>query len=95
MIKIQKYCDVEDSFFDGRDFGGSIDVVKDILSDVKKRGDDALFEYGAKFDVSSPSSLEIPSSELKNAAEKICRKQQNPHCLKYTMQSDSGLYVRF
>ena len=76
MIKIQKYCDVEDSFFDGRDFGGSIDVVKDVLSDVKKRGDDALFEYGAKFDVSSPSSLEIPSSELKNAAEKM--KRENP-----------------
>ncbi|WP_407427927.1 histidinol dehydrogenase [Treponema sp.] len=71
MIKIQKYAEIEPSFFDGRDFGGSIDIVKDVLSDVKKRGDAALAEYGAKFDVSAPSSLEIPQSELKAAAEKL------------------------
>ena len=44
MIKIQKYSEVDDSFFSGRDFGGSIDVVKDILVDVKGRGDKALAE---------------------------------------------------
>ena len=48
MIKIQLYKDIEPEFFDGRDFGGSIDIVKDVLSDVKKRGDEALSEYGAK-----------------------------------------------
>lgn len=76
MIKIQKYSEVEDSFFNGRDFGGSIDVVKDVLNDVKNRGDEALAEYGAKFDVSAPASIEIPRSELEAAAEKM--KRENP-----------------
>lgn len=76
MIKIQKYSDINDDFFAGRDFGGSIDVVKDILIDVKNRGDSALSEYGAKFDVSAPENLEIPISTLKNAAEKMQR--ENP-----------------
>ena len=76
MIKIQPYAEVEPEFFDGRDFGESIDVVKDVLADVKKRGDAALAEYGAKFDVSAPKTLEIPQSELKAAAEKMQR--ENP-----------------
>ncbi len=76
MIRIQKYADIEPEFFDGRDFGGSIDIVKDVLSDVKKRGDQALAEYGAKFDVSAPKTLEIPQTELKAAAEKMQR--ENP-----------------
>lgn len=76
MIKIQKYSEIENSFFDGRDFGDSLSIVKDVLIDVKKRGDEALAEYGAKFDVSAPKTLEIPMSELKAAAEKM--KQTNP-----------------
>ena len=74
MIRIQAYAEVEPEFFDGRDFGGSIDIVKDVLADVKKRGDVALAEYGARFDVSAPQSLEIPQEELKAAAEKMQRK---------------------
>ncbi len=71
MIKLVNYDELDDDFFAGRDFGSSIDVVKDILIDVKTRGDEALAEYGAKFDVSSPSSLEIPMEELKAAATKM------------------------
>ena len=77
MIKVQKYSEIEPEFFDGRDFGGSIDIVKNVLSDVKNRGDAALAEYGAKFDVSAPSSLEIPQTELKAAAEKLKREKPN------------------
>lgn len=73
MIKIQNYADVEPEFFSGRDFGGSIDVVRDVLLDVKSRGDAALAEYGAKFDVSSPASLEIPRAELEAAADRLRR----------------------
>ena len=73
MIKIQPYTEIEPEFFDGRDFGGSIDIVKDVLNDVKNRGDAALAEYGAKFDVSAPKTLEIPQEELKAAAEKMQR----------------------
>ncbi|MBQ4379402.1 MAG: histidinol dehydrogenase [Treponema sp.] len=77
MIKIQKYSEIEDDFFTGRDFGSSIDIVKDVLKDVKKRGDAALSEYGAKFDVSAPKTFEIPQSELKAAAEKMERENPN------------------
>ena len=76
MIKIQNYKDIDNDFFDGRDFGSSIDIVKDVLVDVKKRGDEALSEYGKKFDVSAPKTLEIPGEELKAAAEKM--KAENP-----------------
>ncbi len=76
MIKIVSASELEKEFFEGRDFGGSIDVVKDVLSDVKKNGDKALFEYGAKFDVSSPAKFEIPREELEAAAGKL--KAENP-----------------
>ncbi len=76
MIKITKYSDLDDSFFVGRDFGSSIDIVKDVLVDVKNRGDQALSEYGAKFDVSAPAHFEIPQEELKKAAEHM--KATNP-----------------
>lgn len=76
MIKLVNYDELNDDFFAGRDFGSSLDVVKDILIDVKTRGDEALAEYGAKFDVSAPSSLEIPIEELKAAATKM--KETNP-----------------
>lgn len=76
MIKIVKASELEKEFFEGRDFGGSIDVVKDVLSDVKKSGDKALREYGAKFDVSSPATFEVPKEELEAAAQKL--KRDNP-----------------
>ena len=92
MIKIQPYSEIEEEFFYGRDFGGSIDVVKDVLSDVKKRGDQALAEYGAKFDLSAPASLEIPQSELKAAAEKM--QKENPNLYK-SIQYSHDLALRF
>ncbi len=76
MIKIVQASDLEESFFEGRDFGESIDVVKDVLRDVKNLGDKALADYGAKFDVSAPEHFEIPQIELKAAAEKMQR--ENP-----------------
>jgi len=92
MIKIQSYKDIESEFFDGRDFGESIDIVKDVLKDVKTRGDAALSEYGAKFDVSAPKTLEIPQSELKAAAEKMQR--ENPNLYKSLCYSHD-LALRF
>ena len=76
MIKILKASELEESFFEGRDFGESIEVVKDVLRDVKTMGDKALSDYGAKFDVSAPAHFEIPQNELKAAAEKM--KHENP-----------------
>ena len=45
MIKILKASELEESFFEGRDFGESIEVVKDVLRDVKNLGDKALSDY--------------------------------------------------
>ncbi len=73
MIKIQSFSEVESDFFEGRDFSQSIDVVKEMLSDVKKRKDDALFDYAKKFDVSVPSSLELPREELESAASELLK----------------------
>ncbi len=92
MIKIQKYEDIEADFFDGRDFGASIDTVKDVLSDVKKRGDQALAEYGARFDLSAPKTLEIPKAELKAAAEKM--QKENPELYK-ALNYSHDLALRF
>lgn len=71
MIKILNSNELTEDFFNGRDFGASIDIVKDVLKDVQTRKDQALHEYSAKFDVSSPSQLEIPMEELKAAADKL------------------------
>ena len=92
MIKIMPYAEIEDDFFIGRDFGSSIDIVKDVLKDVKNRGDEALSEYGAKFDLSAPKNFEIPQSELKAAAEKMQR--ENPNLYKSLCYSHD-LALRF
>lgn len=92
MIKIKDYSDLDESFFQGRDFGTSLDIVKDVLLDVKTRGDDALFEYGAKFDSSTPSTLQIPVEELKKAADKL--KEENPTLYKSLCYS-RDLALRF
>lgn len=85
MIKIQKASEVEESFFNGRDFGQSIDTVKTVLADVRAQKDKALHEYTAKFDVSDPSQFEIPQNELKAAAEKL--QAQNPDLYKSLVYS--------
>ena len=71
MIKIQNYSEVEEEFFQYRNFTDSNDVVKSVLEEVKKRGDSALRLYGNKFDVSVPAVFEVPQEELKAAAEKF------------------------
>ncbi len=78
MIKILKATDIEkdESFFKGRDFGQSIETVRDVLKNVEARKDEALREYAAKFDVAAPASFEIPQETLKAAADKM--KRQNP-----------------
>ena len=71
MIKILNANQVEDSFFEGRDFGTTIDTVRQVLVDVKARKDQALHHYAAQFDVSDPEVFEIPVATLKAAAEKM------------------------
>lgn len=92
MIKIQNVKDVEESFFAGRDFGDSIQTVRDVLKDVQLRGDQALLEYSRKFDLSAPATLEIPLEELKAAAQKM--KRENPNLYKSICYSHD-LALRF
>lgn len=77
MIKIQKISEIEKSFFGERDFGDSIQAVRDILRDVKARGDEALHDYSKKFDVASPDSFLIAESTLKACAEKMQKENVN------------------
>lgn len=92
MICIQNASDVEESFFAGRDFGASIDTVRNVLDDVRKNGDAALHHYASQFDLSSPASLEVPESELKAAAERL--EKNNPELYKSLCYS-RDLAVRF
>jgi histidinol dehydrogenase len=49
-------------------------TVKEIIKNVRERGDDALIEYTNRFDkanITKPEELEIPFSELKKAYEDI------------------------
>ena len=92
MIKIQNVKDVEESFFAGRDFGDSIQTVRDVLKDVQLRGDQALLEYSRKFDLAAPATLEIPLEELKAAAQKMER--ENPNLYKSICYSHD-LALRF
>ncbi|MCR5081112.1 MAG: histidinol dehydrogenase [Treponema sp.] len=77
MIKIQKISEIEKSFFGERDFGDSIQSVRDILRDVKARGNEALHDYSKKFDVASPDSFLIAESILKACAEKMQKENIN------------------
>lgn len=85
MIKIQKACEVEEEFFTGRDFGQSIDTVKNVLSDIKENKDAALHKYTAQFDAADPAQFEIPQEELKAAAEKL--EKTNPDLYKALIYS--------
>ncbi|QBZ83012.1 Histidinol dehydrogenase [Hydrogenovibrio crunogenus] len=55
------------------------EIVKDVLKNVRERGDEALLEYTAKFDrltLAKGSDLEIPKSELEAALKRIPQDQR-------------------
>lgn len=76
MIKILYARDLEPQWFSNREFEGTNETVQNVIQEVIKNGDTALKNFATKFDVSAPSSLLIPESELKAAAEKL--KKNNP-----------------
>ena len=66
MIKILKYGEVENSEIFARveaktDVEG---IVSEIIADVRKRGDTALFEYCEKFDHAKLTSLLVSEEEI-------------------------------
>ena len=71
MIKIYKYGEVPNSEVFARDnIASNVEgIVADIIANVRKNGDKALFEYSEKFDKVSLKSLEVTREEIDEAFE--------------------------
>ena len=71
MIKIYKYGEVPNSEVFARDnIASNVEgIVADIIANVRKNGDKALFEYSEKFDKVSLKCLEVTREEIDEAFE--------------------------
>lgn len=69
MIKIYKYGEVSNSeIFARENISANVEaVVTQIIENVTKNGDGALFEYCAKFDKATLSALEVSEEEINEA----------------------------
>ncbi|MBE6596334.1 MAG: histidinol dehydrogenase [Ruminococcaceae bacterium] len=73
MIKIYKYGEVSDEEVFSR-VVPEVDVasvVSEIIAEVRKRGDSALFDYCKKFDKAELSSLEVSEKEISEAYDSV------------------------
>ena len=74
MIKVFRYNEIDPSEIFSREIGNTKnieDIVFDIIANVRKNGDSALFEYCEKFDKVSLSSLEVTEQEINEAFESV------------------------
>lgn len=69
MIRIYMYGEVPNSeIFARRNLSADVsDVVSDIIDNVRKKGDTALFEYTQKFDGADLINLEVTEAEKEEA----------------------------
>ena len=69
MISILKYGEVsnDEIFARGTAVTDVSDIVADIIYNVRKNGDKALFEYCEKFDKAKLDSLEVTEEEIEEA----------------------------
>ncbi len=69
MIKIYEYSELNnDEIFDRADPTGDVSgIVSDIIEDVRKNGDAALYKYCEKFDRAKLTSLEVTAEEIDEA----------------------------
>ncbi|MBQ8320794.1 MAG: histidinol dehydrogenase [Clostridia bacterium] len=69
MIKIYKYGEVSNNEIFAREnpTANVSDVVADIIANVAKNGDAALFEYSKRFDKADLTSLEVTPEEIEEA----------------------------
>lgn len=76
MIKIYNYGEVSNSeIFARENISANVeDIVADIISNVRKNGDKALFDYSKKFDKADLSSLEVSKEEIDEALNLVDRK---------------------
>ena len=73
MIRILKYGEVAASDIFAR-VTPTVDVesiVADIISNVRKSGDKALFEYAAQFDKVQLDALEVRAQEIEEAFRSV------------------------
>lgn len=73
MIKIYKYGEVSNSEIYKREniASGVEGIVAEIIANVIKNGDKALFEYASKFDKCDLKSLEVTVEEIDEAFESV------------------------
>lgn len=73
MIKILKYGEVENKDIFSRVIPevNVEDIVTDIIKNVRKNGDKALFEYCEKFDGAKLSSLQVTKAEMDEAYNSV------------------------
>ncbi|MBQ1530381.1 MAG: histidinol dehydrogenase, partial [Clostridia bacterium] len=73
MMKIYRYGEVSnDEIFARPDMKTGVeDVVADIISNVRARGDEALFEYCRKFDKAELTTLEVSEADIDEAFDVI------------------------
>ena len=69
MIKIYNYGEVPNSeIFARENISANVEnIVADIIADVRKNGDKALFAYSKKFDKAELASLEVTKEEIDEA----------------------------
>ncbi len=69
MIKIMEYSNTsaEEIFARGISATGVEDIVAEIIADVRKNGDKALFKYCEKFDNTVTDCLEVTDEEIEEA----------------------------
>ena len=73
MIKIYRYGEVANSeIFARDDLSANVEgIVADIIANVVKNGDKALYEYTERFDKARLSSLEVSEAEIDEAVASV------------------------
>ena len=73
MIKILNYGEVSnEEIFARENIASNVEpAVTAIIADVRARGDEALFEYTARFDKAQLTSLEVSAEEINEAFEAV------------------------
>ncbi len=73
MIKILKFSEVkaEEVFARGENFVDVSGIVSEIIANVRKNGDKALFDYCEKFDGAKLDCLQVTREEIEEAMETV------------------------
>ena len=89
MIKIMDYSKTsnEEIFYRGMAASGVEDIVAEIISDVRKNKDAALFRYCKKFDNTDTDKLEVTQEEIDEAFASV-----DPHFIEVIKKARENIY---